>query len=268
MSSTTRLLVLGVVRIFQPVHGYVVRRELVTWRAQDWASIKPGSIYNALKTLSRDGYLEVVGTDQVGGRPERTTYRLTAVGEEEFRLLLREEWWTVRPPIDPLMAAISFIGFVTRGEAIAALEHRTSQIQGMVRHTEFAIEAHDGVDSPHHVREMMRLMNARLASEIAWANQLVARLRNHEYSTADDPPWLPAHVQAAQAKPPRARTRPRAVAARAGAAGRDEPSSAARTAGSRDPARPRAPGARARRLEPASRARDAKPRGAIRKPVR
>jgi hypothetical protein len=28
MASTTRLLVLGVVRIFQPVHGYEVRREL------------------------------------------------------------------------------------------------------------------------------------------------------------------------------------------------------------------------------------------------
>jgi hypothetical protein len=33
MSSTTRLLVLGVVKLFQPVHGYEVRRELISWRA-------------------------------------------------------------------------------------------------------------------------------------------------------------------------------------------------------------------------------------------
>ena len=84
MSSTTRLLVLGVVRIFQPVHGYEVRRELVTWRAQEWASVKPGSIYNALKTLTRDGFLEVVGTDQVGGRPERTTYEITDAGRHQL----------------------------------------------------------------------------------------------------------------------------------------------------------------------------------------
>jgi DNA-binding PadR family transcriptional regulator len=190
MSSTTRLLVLGVVRIFQPVHGYEVRRELVSWRAQEWASVKPGSIYNALKSLTRDGYLEIVGTDQVGGRPERTTYKLTAAGEEEFRILLREEWWTVRPPIDPLMAAISFIGYVTRNEAIAALEHRRSQIHGFVRHLEFATEALDGVDSPFHVREMHRLMNARISAELAWAEQLIARLRSGEYATADDPPVL------------------------------------------------------------------------------
>jgi hypothetical protein len=36
--SSTRLLMLGAVRIFQPVHGYFVRRELLTWRVDQWAS--------------------------------------------------------------------------------------------------------------------------------------------------------------------------------------------------------------------------------------
>jgi DNA-binding PadR family transcriptional regulator len=199
MSSSTRLLVLGVVRIFQPVHGYEVRRELITWRAQEWASVQPGSIYNALKTLTRDGFLEVVGTDQVGGRPERTSYRLTTAGEEEFRILLREEWWTVRPPTDPLIGAISFIGFVSRAEAIAALEHRTAQIHSMVRGIQFAINEHDGIDSPFHVREMMRLMNARVLAEVEWAQQFIARLKAGEYATADDPPWQPRSQSSAPA---------------------------------------------------------------------
>ena len=191
MSSTTRLLVLGVVKLFQPVHGYEVRRELLSWRAQEWASVQPGSIYNALKTLCRDGLVEIASTDQVGGRPERTTYRLTAAGDEEFHTLLREEWWTVRPPIDPLMAAVSFLGDIARPEAIAALEHRATVIRGMVRQLEFAIEGHDGSDSPPHVREMMRLMNARVSSELAWSEQFLARLRRNEYATAGDPPWQP-----------------------------------------------------------------------------
>jgi hypothetical protein len=41
--SSTRLLILGAVRIFQPVHGYFVRRELLSWRADQWAKINPGS---------------------------------------------------------------------------------------------------------------------------------------------------------------------------------------------------------------------------------
>jgi len=222
MSSTTRLLVLGVVKLFQPVHGYEVRRELISWRAQEWASIQPGSIYNALKTLTRDGLLEIASTNQVGGRPERTTYRLTSAGQEEFHTLLREEWWNVRPPVDPLMAAVSFLTEIARAEAIAALEHRAAQIHGMVRHVEFGIEAHDGRDSPYHVREMMRLMNARVAAELAWSQQFLARLRAGEYATADDPPWKPQPRPPATAAPDPRRTssprnpRPRSNGARRG----------------------------------------------------
>ena len=214
MSSTTRLLVLGVVKLFQPVHGYEVRQELISWRAQEWASVQPGSIYNALKTLTRDGLLEIASTNQVGGRPERTTYRLTSAGQEEFHTLVREEWWSVRPPVDPLMAAISFLTEISRAEAIAALEHRTAQIHGMVRHVEFGIEGHDGRDSPYHVREMMRLMNARVAAELAWSQQFVARLRAGEYATADDPPWEPPPRPAAAAPVPRRSIPPRTAAAR------------------------------------------------------
>jgi DNA-binding PadR family transcriptional regulator len=97
--SATRLLVLGVVRIFQPVHGYFVRRELLSWHVDEWASVNPGSIYNALRTLTREGYLEEVATD-AGGRPARTTYRFTADGETEFFSVLRSRCgrWTPGTP--------------------------------------------------------------------------------------------------------------------------------------------------------------------------
>jgi len=248
MSTTTRLLVLGVVKVFQPVHGYEVRRELITWRAQEWASVQPGSIYNALKTLTRDGFLEIVGTDQVGGRPERTSYQLTLAGDDEFRNLLREQWWNLGQLTDPLMAAISFLGLVSRKEAIAALEHRIAQIHGMARQTAFVIEAHDGSESPYHVREMMRLMNARAVAEIGWAEQFIERLRNGEYATADDPQWQPAALSsppqgAAKLVPP---ARKRAPAAGATAEPRKRTAAAA-PASRRATARPGAPRAHGRR---------------------
>ena len=56
--STTRLLLLGVVRIFQPAYGYQLRRELLTWNVQEWANINPGSIYTGLRTLAKHGYLQ------------------------------------------------------------------------------------------------------------------------------------------------------------------------------------------------------------------
>ena len=88
--SATRLLVLGAIRIMQPVHGYEVRRELVSWRLEDTTNVKPGSIYGAMRTLEKDGCIAV--HERAGGdrRPERTTYVLTAEGEKEFQLLLRD----------------------------------------------------------------------------------------------------------------------------------------------------------------------------------
>jgi DNA-binding PadR family transcriptional regulator len=179
--SSTRLLVLGVVRIFQPVHGYDVRRELLSWRVDQWANVAPGSIYNALKSMTRDALLEVVGTDQVGGRPERTTYRLTNEGENEFQALLREALWRVRQPVDPLMPALCFMPVLKREELIAALKNRIPQIRGQLEHVDFAIAQLPNPGTPEHVKELYRLSAARVAAEVPWAEALIQRLEQGEY---------------------------------------------------------------------------------------
>jgi len=181
MSTSTRLLVLGAVRIFQPVHGYDVRRELLSWRVDQWANVAPGSIYNALKTLVRDNLVEVVGTDQVGNRPERTTYRMTKEGDEELVNLLRETWWKVAPPLDPLLPAVSFLPMLPASEVAAALRNRISQIEGMLKQGEFAVRELPSPTTPAHVKELYRLAGARLSAEIGWAKDLAARLEKGEY---------------------------------------------------------------------------------------
>ncbi len=180
--SSTRLLVLGVTRLFQPVHGYDVRRELLSWRADQWANVAPGSIYNALKSMQRDGLLRVVGTDQVGGRPERTTYELTAEGEHEFQNLLRETLWDVQQPVDPLMPGLAFMRAVNPDELKAALEHRINQVRGMIKASEFAAAQIPNETVPAHVRELYRLSAARLEAEIPWAEALIKRLDAGEYT--------------------------------------------------------------------------------------
>ena len=186
MSSPTRLLVLGVVRIFQPVHGYDVRRELRSWRAETWANVAPGSIYNALKSMARDGLVEVVGTDQVGGRPERTSYRLTAEGEREFGRLVREAFWAVAPSVDPLMPALSFIWTLRREEAIAALEHRIQALRGEAERARLEIARLDDPHSRDQVALMLDLAARRATAELPWAEELVAKLRAGEYTFADE----------------------------------------------------------------------------------
>ncbi|WP_246078142.1 PadR family transcriptional regulator [Rhodoglobus vestalii] len=77
MSATTRLVSLGAVHRFQPVDGYFLRRELMTWHIDEWANIQPGSVYSALRSLKSGGFLAENGTETADNRPERTTYRMT-----------------------------------------------------------------------------------------------------------------------------------------------------------------------------------------------
>ncbi|MCE9574949.1 MAG: helix-turn-helix transcriptional regulator [Deltaproteobacteria bacterium] len=236
MSSSTRLLVLGCVRIFQPVHGYDVRRELLSWRAGEWANVAPGSIYNALKSMTRDGLLEVVGTDQVGGRPERTSYRLTTEGEKEFQSLLRDTWWRVEAPLDPLMPGIVLLWAMPRTEAIAALKHRIAHSEGVRTSRQFVIDQYKDPMSEMQVKEMLRLMIARLDGEIAWARTLLARLEAGEYELAGEAGALATGgPRAGAAEPvPKVASGARAVARSSSKAGRSAP-----------PAKPRAGGGRA-----------------------
>jgi len=185
--SATRLLVLGVIRIMQPVHGYDVRRELVSWRVEELSNVKPGSIYSAIRTLERDGCIAVHDRASEDSRPERTTYVMTGEGEQEFQTLLQQTWWNVTMATEPLAPALCLMPFMRRDELIAALKSRISQLQATVVSTTFIRDSiRDGATGadgqiPEHVREILDFVTSRTKAEIEWARTLQRRLREGAY---------------------------------------------------------------------------------------
>lgn len=180
--TSTRLLVLGVVREHDgPVHGYDVRRELLSYGATEWANIAPGSIYNALKTLVREELLEVVGTDRQGARPERTMYRLTDAGHREFTRLLRENLLEARQPNHPLLAGLAFLPLVPRDELLDAVRARAERLRAQAEdcramRADILASDPDRGGIPHHVAESYALVANLLDGEAAWAAELAERL--------------------------------------------------------------------------------------------
>jgi DNA-binding PadR family transcriptional regulator len=167
MLAPTRLLVLSVVRLLQPVHGYDVRRELLSWRADEWASVAPGSVYGALKTLERDGWIEAVAQSRQGARPERTPYRVTDEGHKGFHTLLRQTWREASGHVHPLLPAVALMPAMARDGVVSELHARSAQIEADVHRYRSDIE---GIESgtgdpatsvPHHIAEMLRLSLAR-----------------------------------------------------------------------------------------------------------
>ena len=181
-------MILGLVRWLQPVHGYDVRRELLSWDVESWANIQPGSIYHGLRKLTEEGLLAEVATEQVGSRPARTTYRMTEAGEREFATLLRDYWWCYRPPVDPFMPAFSFLPALGRDEAVAALRSRADEIERVSR--ELREEMADAGwldDRPIHVAWHLDLMLVRRDVEVRWCRDVANRIEAGEgqHETAD-----------------------------------------------------------------------------------
>jgi DNA-binding PadR family transcriptional regulator len=191
--STTRLLILGAVRIFQPVHGYVLRRELTSWQVDRWAHLNPGSVYNALRSLTDDGLLKTDPAD-TSSTAARVRYRLTADGETAFQQLLREALWAVDPyASDTFLAALCFVWALTRDEVASAVEHRAVQIEALHRALAFsAREVLRDPAKPDHVAELFRIADARLAGELTWTRAFARQLQAGAHQFAGESPAMNA----------------------------------------------------------------------------
>lgn len=189
--STTRLLVLGAVRIFQPAHGYLVRRELASWQVDSWARLNPGSIYNALRTLTNEGLLEQSTEPAPGGSPgvsARRSYRLTPEGETEFHRLTRDALWQLHPyEPDWLLAGLSFWWALSREEVIDALAARRSQIEARIKGLAYATtDIRADNSTPDHVVEHFFVHEHQLKGELTWLDEVEARVRAGEYAFAGE----------------------------------------------------------------------------------
>ena len=188
MLQPTRLIVLAAIQQFQPVHGYFLRRELSTWRIDEWANVQPGSIYNALAGLMKDGYISEHATENEGNRPTRVTYTLTDAGEVELLRALREAMWSVEEfDPKPAMIAASFMYRLAREEALSALEFRITAIEAAISANSFQIrDTQQSSSTPDIVREIFELSSARLRGELEWTRGVADRVRAGAYQFADD----------------------------------------------------------------------------------
>ncbi|PWW21321.1 DNA-binding PadR family transcriptional regulator [Geodermatophilus normandii] len=181
--STTRLLLLGAVRVFQPVHGYLLRRELLSWQVEDWAHVKPGSIYSGLRTLASHGLV-----DEVPGDP--VSYRLTPDGEVEFRrlldLALREP-----APGDPsrLLAGLCFVTVLPRAEVREALRARALHLEAAASGTAARVRSvvTDRL-APATTAELFQVTGHWIEGERAWVREVCGRLDAGHYRFAGEEP--------------------------------------------------------------------------------
>ncbi|OXM73271.1 MULTISPECIES: PadR family transcriptional regulator [Amycolatopsis] len=189
--SPTRLLVLGVVRMYGKAHGYQVRRELLTWSADRWANVQPGSIYHALKKMAAEGLLEAVPDEPEGRGPDRVAYRLTGDGETEFQVRLAQMLSQLgendAQNAFGFAAALTFLTCLPRQRAASLLQHRLTQMEGQLASVRHVLGHGVEWGQPAHVNELYRLWATNVSATMEWVRNLIKRLEDGEYVMADDP---------------------------------------------------------------------------------
>lgn len=183
----TRMLLLGAVALFEPVNGYQIRRELLSWQVDRWAHTNPGSIYHGLATLAGQGHLR--RHDLVDGGREVAVYELTDTGRTELDGLLVEALETVNPyERTAFNVAFSMLPLLERPAVLRSLTRRRVELERTV--AEFA-EAKTGAAPPHAVRTMLLWLDLAVA-ELAWLRETIQDLRAGTLPVSpEDGAWAP-----------------------------------------------------------------------------
>ncbi len=191
------MLLLGAVQLFEPVNGYQIRRELTSWRVDEWAHINPGSIYSGLETLARAGHLD--RHPLVEGSRTVTVYTTTQEGRDEFQRLFADAVRTHdRGSARGFTTALSLQPLVDRAVFLGLLGERVVAIDALIAEGEALASAPAGV-LPPHLPPLIGLWQAQAHTERAWLVETISAVRagsgafaGEDFGwtpPADDPGW-------------------------------------------------------------------------------
>ena len=103
-------------------HGYQLTARAKQWGVDRWAGFSTGSIYNALRTLDKNGLIEQRGTEQHGSYAPATIYGITELGRTRALEMLRRTAaeTSTHDPFDLVTAFLGLFPVEERKELIAA----------------------------------------------------------------------------------------------------------------------------------------------------
>jgi DNA-binding PadR family transcriptional regulator len=187
--SATRLLVLGLVRTYGRAHGYLVGQQLLAWEADKWANTKTGSIYHALRQLTKEGMLVAREVPSSESGPPRTDYEITETGVAEFQRLVKLALTEPEPRPDMLCAGLAFISALPRATALDYLRERLAVLAGHKAAVKQATdEAEWSGDNalPPHVDALLSFWTFTSASSHDWVQGLIDKIDGGAYIFADE----------------------------------------------------------------------------------
>ncbi|MCO1653722.1 PadR family transcriptional regulator [Pseudonocardia humida] len=164
-----------------PRHAYEMHRLIVDTH-KDFVTGLPRSMYHAVDRLLRDGLIAVHDVRREGPRPERTVYALTDAGRAALADRVRRLLAVPDADATLFVAALSFIGVLSREQALTALLARLEVLAARLRGLEEGLATVPAA-VPRLLLVESEFERARLGAEHDWVAAFVAEVR------AGSPAW-------------------------------------------------------------------------------
>lgn len=158
-----------------PMHPYQLANVLRRTGKDTEMKIKWGSLYTVVQNLEKHGFIQAVGSDREGRRPERTSYAITEAGREEMCDWIRELISEPKPELSHFEAALSVVGVVGPDEAQSLLQRRLGALESGIE-AERAMLAEAGKTVARLFLVEAEYVLAMHEAEAAWVRSLLTEL--------------------------------------------------------------------------------------------
>ncbi|WP_431962185.1 PadR family transcriptional regulator [Nocardia sp. bgisy134] len=190
VNNLLALAILSVI-IERPMHRYEIASKLRERGKDQDMDIKWGSLYTVVQNMVKAGFLEPVGSERDGARPERVIYRVTDAGRAEMSDWTRELIATPVQEHDAFTAGLSVVAALSPDEVIELLGARIGALDAIVAGIRREMEKLAGTLPRLFVIETEYGL-AMLEAEAAWARSWRAELVDGTFP--DLPMWRQFHA--------------------------------------------------------------------------
>ncbi|MFI6225415.1 PadR family transcriptional regulator [Nocardia salmonicida] len=173
--KVNNLLALAVLSVIvqRPMHRYEIAATLRAHGKDRDMDIKWGSLYTVVQNMEKAGFLEVIGSERDGARPERVIYRITDAGRAEMADWTRELLAAPEPEHHRFTAGLSILAVLPPDEVIALLGTRVAALERTIETTKAELAE---LTLPRLFLVESEFGLAMLEAEANWARSLRAEL--------------------------------------------------------------------------------------------
>ncbi|WP_369690034.1 PadR family transcriptional regulator [Nocardia harenae] len=179
------LLALAVLSVMveRPMHRYEIAATLRSHGKDQDMDIKWGSLYTVVRNMEKAGFLEVVGSERAGARPERVIYRITEAGRSELVEWTRD--LVARPQREQsrFVAGLSVLAVLSPDEVVTLLEQRAAALEETLAEIRAQVGAVEGLPRLFLIETEFGV--AMLEAELSWVRGLRAELADGTFPEVD-----------------------------------------------------------------------------------